>query len=105
MESHWDTRGLLDRAHPDDQARVQATTCTLLSGQQPRAVSQYRVRTADGWLWIESHPMATEHDPLGRTIHLMGTHADINERKRAKADGEHAREPAAGQATAPRARL
>jgi signal transduction histidine kinase/CheY-like chemotaxis protein len=92
MEGYWDINGLLDRVHPDDRARVEAATRTMLNGQQQRAVSPYRVRTADGWLWIESHAMVAEHDAKGRPIRLMGTHADISERKRVEAEGERARE-------------
>ena len=92
MEGYWDTSGLLDRVHPDDRAQVEATTRTLLSGAQQRAVSQHRVRTVDGWLWIESHGMVAEHDTKGRPIRLMGTIADIGKRKRAEAEGARARE-------------
>ena len=92
MEGYWDTSGLLDRVHPEDRARVEATTRTLLNGEQQRTVSQHRVRTADGWLWIESHGMVAEHDTKGRPIRLMGTIADIGKRKRVEAEGERARE-------------
>lgn len=92
MEGYWDTSGLLDRVHPDDRARVEAATRTLLDGQQQRAVSQHRVRTIDGWLWIESHGIVAEHDARGRPIRLMGTIADIGERKRVEAESERARE-------------
>lgn len=92
MEGYWDTSGLLDRVHPEDRAQVEATTRTLLSGEQQRAVSQHRVRTVDGWLWVESHGMVAEHDAQGRPIRLMGTIADIGKRKRAEAEGARARE-------------
>ncbi|MGS5089138.1 ATP-binding protein [Hydrogenophaga sp. A37] len=92
MDAYWDTHGLLDRVHPDDRTRVDAAARSLLKGPHQRAVSQYRVRTADGWLWIESHAMVAEHDPKGRSIRLMGTHADISERKRVEAEGERARD-------------
>ncbi len=92
MEGYWDTSGLLDRVHPEDRARVEATTRTLLNGEQQRAVSQHRVRTADGWLWIESHGMVAEHDTKGRPIRLMGTIADIGKRKQVEAEGARARE-------------
>ncbi len=92
MEGYWDTSGLLDRVHPEDRAQVEATTRTLLNGEQQRSVSQHRVRTADGWLWIESHGMVAEHDTKGRPIRLMGTIADIGKRKRVEAEGERARE-------------
>lgn len=92
MEGYWDTSGLLDRVHPDDRAQVEATTRTLLSGAQQRAVSQHRVRTADGWLWVESHGMVAEHDAKGRPLRLMGTVADISERKKVESEIERARE-------------
>ena len=36
MEGYWDTSGLLDRVHPEDRAQVEATTRTLLNGEQQR---------------------------------------------------------------------
>ena len=92
MDGFWDTSGLLDRVHPDDRARVEKATRSLLDGQQQRAVSQHRVRTIDSWLWVESHGMVAEHDAKGRPLRLMGTVADISERKRVEAEVERARE-------------
>ena len=80
MEGYWDTSGLLDRVHPDDRRSVEAIVRSLLDGAQQRAVSQHRVRTADGWIWVESHGMVAEHDPKGRPLRLMGTVADISAR-------------------------
>lgn len=51
---------------------------------------QYRVRTAEGWLWIESHGMVTERDATGRPLRLMDTHADIGKRKRVEEAGVQA---------------
>lgn len=93
-EGYWDSVGLLERVHPDDRTRVESEARRLLSGQVQRAVSQYRVRTGEDWLWIESHGMVAEHDAQGRPIRLMGTHADISERKRIEQAGERAREVA-----------
>lgn len=92
MEGYWDTAVLVRRVHPDDRSRVKIFADDLLSGRLARAVSQYRVRSADGWLWIESHGMVAEHDPRGRPLRLMGTHADIHERKRSEQAVERARE-------------
>ncbi|NWF43865.1 response regulator [Hydrogenophaga sp. D2P1] len=91
VDGYWDTSALMDRVHPDDRARAQATAGELLQGRQQRTVVQYRVRTADGWLWIESHGMVAEHDAKGRPLRLMGSHADISERKRVEAEGAQAR--------------
>jgi signal transduction histidine kinase/DNA-binding NarL/FixJ family response regulator len=92
MDGFWDTSGLLDRVHPDDRARVEMATRSLLDGQQQRAVSEHRVRTIDSWIWVESHGMVAEHDAKGRPLRLMGTVADISERKRVEAEVERARE-------------
>jgi signal transduction histidine kinase/DNA-binding response OmpR family regulator len=94
MDGYWDTPGLLARVHPEDNRRVQAIARALLDGKQPRAVAQYRVRTASGWLWLESHGAVAERDAQGRPLRLMGTHADIGERKRVEQEVMKAREMA-----------
>ena len=94
MEGYWDTSGLLDRVHPDDRRGVEAIVRSLLDGAQQRAVSQHRVRTADGWIWVEGHGMVAEHDPKGRPLRLMGTVADISGRKKVESEVERAREMA-----------
>ncbi len=91
MEGYWDTQTLMDRVHPEDRAQAQRMAQALLKGHKHRAVAQYRVRCAEGWLWIEAHGMVAEHDASGRTLRLMGTLADIGERKRQEAVGELAR--------------
>ena len=93
MDGYWDTTALLERVHPDDRGLVQTAARKLRTGRRQRGVVQYRVRTADGkWLWIESHGMVTERDATGRPLRLMGTHADIGERKRVEEAGVRARE-------------
>ncbi|MFP8779668.1 ATP-binding protein [Hydrogenophaga sp. RWCD_12] len=91
MEGYWSSADLQARIHPNDRDRIDAINRSLLSGTQQHAVSQYRVRTADGWLWIESHAMVAEHDTQGRPLRLMGTLADISERKLAESESEQAR--------------
>jgi signal transduction histidine kinase/DNA-binding response OmpR family regulator len=94
MDGYWDTPGLLARVHPDDSRRVQAIARALLDGKQSRAVAQFRVRTASAWLWVESHGAVAERDAQGRPLRLMGTHADIGERKRVEQEVMKAREMA-----------
>lgn len=91
MEGNWNTADLQSRIHPDDREAFDALNCRLLSNDLQHAVSQYRVRTATGWIWIENHAMVAEHDASGRPLRLMGTLADISERKRTEAEGEQAR--------------
>jgi signal transduction histidine kinase/DNA-binding response OmpR family regulator len=94
QDDYWDTASLRERTHPDDLARIQSVAQPLLTGEKSHAVAQFRVRTAQGWLWIESHAMVAGRDREGRTVRLMGTHADISERKRIEREGLKAREMA-----------
>ncbi len=91
VEGCWSLTDLEARIHPDDRQAFDDLHRRLLSSELRHAVSQYRVRTSDGWLWIENHAMVAEHDARGRPLRLMGTLADIGERKRAEAEGEQAR--------------
>lgn len=92
MDAYWNLADLEARVHPDDAAAMQAHQAALLSGAAQRAVIQHRTRTPTGWLWIESHAMVAEHDSLGKPLRLMGTLADISERKQAQQDNDRARE-------------
>ena len=91
-DAYWAIDDLKARLHPDDAPLLKGAMCALLEGREQRAVVQHRVRTATGWMWVETHGMVAEHDPQGRPLRLMGTLADIGERKRIEQDGERARE-------------
>jgi len=93
-EGYWNAQELRERVHPDDRERVESQFRALLQQQSRRAVAEYRVRGAHGWLWIESHGMVALRGRDGRVLRLMGTHADISERKRAEEErqGAHPRE-------------
>jgi len=91
MDGFWAVSDLRSRLHPDDVEPLRAQLRDLLAGRSQRAVLQHRVRTADGWLWVETHGMVAEHDNRGKPLRLMGTLADIQERKRAEQDSERAR--------------
>lgn len=92
MDGYWDTKVLRERTHPDDRGPLKIVTQDLLSGRKSRGVVQFRVRSADGWMWVETHGMVAEHDSTGRPIRLMGTHADISERKQVEVESLQARE-------------
>jgi signal transduction histidine kinase/DNA-binding NarL/FixJ family response regulator/HPt (histidine-containing phosphotransfer) domain-containing protein len=94
LEGHWKLADLLALVHPEDRARMQAAARTLLTGSDGPVVAQYRVRTADGWLWIESHGMVAERDRQGKPLRLMGTLADISQRKRVEDEVMQARQMA-----------
>ncbi len=91
MDGYWATRDLRERTHPDDRPQLKALLHDLLSGRVTRAQAQFRIRAAEGWLWIESHGMVAEHDSQGKPLRLMGTHADISARKQVEAESLRAR--------------
>jgi hypothetical protein len=85
MEGCWSVADLRARLHPDDRPTFDRFHQRLLANELQHAVTQYRVRSSDGWLWVENHAMVAERDAQGRPLRLMGTLADIGERKRAEA--------------------
>lgn len=93
-DAYWEVTDLTSRLHPEDAPLLQTAMTALLEGREQRAVVQHRVRTATGWMWVETHGMVAEHDTKGKPIRLMGTLADIGERKRIELDGAQAREMA-----------
>jgi signal transduction histidine kinase/CheY-like chemotaxis protein/HPt (histidine-containing phosphotransfer) domain-containing protein len=93
-DGYWGVADLRERLHPDDLEPLRSQIMALLEGRSQRAVVQHRVRTADGWLWVETHGMVAEHDGKGKPLRLMGTLADIGERKRIEQDSAQARDMA-----------
>ena len=93
-DGYWEVPDLRARLHPDDLEALRTLVLALLEGRSQRGVVQHRVRTADGWLWVETHAMVAEHDPKGNPLRLMGTLADISERKRIEHDRVRAQEMA-----------
>ncbi|WP_332743722.1 ATP-binding protein [Hydrogenophaga sp.] len=93
-DAYWEVAELKSRLHPEDARLLQTAMTALLEGREQRAVVQHRVRTSTGWLWVETHGMVAEHDARGMPLRLMGTLADIGERKRIEQDSAQAREMA-----------
>jgi len=91
-DGYWEVADLRSRLHPEDLEPLRAQWMALLEGRAQRASVQHRVRTASGWLWVETHGMVAEHDNKGKPLRLMGTLSDIGERKRIEQDSERARE-------------
>lgn len=90
-DGYWEAIDLRARLHPDDLEPLRDQVMGLLGGRSQRAVLQHRVRTSEGWRWVETQAMVAEHDSKGQPLRLMGTLADIGERKRIEEDGERAR--------------
>ncbi len=82
------TFGALERlVHPDDTPGFGRVIRDALKGVTPYYRAEHRVMTNDGgWIWIQSHGQVTARKPDGQALRLIGTNADVTERKRAEGD-------------------
>lgn len=68
--------------HPDDAARAMEPLERLLSGESAVYDVEYRVITKSGEVrWLHGRGLIAERDRDGRPVRLVGTVADINDRK------------------------
>jgi PAS domain S-box-containing protein len=73
------------RVHPDDLASAWAAIRAYLAGESPVYEVEYRLRHKDGsYRWICARGVAARNS-AGHPVRLVGSHADITERKRAAA--------------------
>jgi PAS domain S-box-containing protein len=78
--SEWDKR-----VHPDDRKEVYAAIEKHFSGEVPQYISEHRVLCKDGsYKWILDRGMVMSRDENGKPLRVMGTHADISDRKQAE---------------------
>ncbi|MBB4287528.1 PAS domain-containing sensor histidine kinase [Roseospira goensis] len=72
------------RMHPEDAATVQQDLAAQIQHGDLFRI-EYRTQTADGgWRWIESRGRVVERED-GRPLRLIGTNADISDRKAVEA--------------------
>ena len=75
----------LARVHPEDRARVIATTNHQDNGDIPHNAFEYRERHRDGhYVWILSRGGPVEWFPDGRPSRMLGTDTDITSLKKAE---------------------
>ena len=75
------TAGWLDSIHPEDREFVSREYRACVAAGDTRSM-EYRRKTQSGdWKWIRSIGKIVEWDATGRPLKMMGTHADITERK------------------------
>jgi diguanylate cyclase (GGDEF)-like protein/PAS domain S-box-containing protein len=71
--------------HPEDKSRILAATADYISGATQTYANEYRLLCKDNnWKWVFSRGMIVSRDTDGTPLRLIGTHADITERKRAE---------------------
>ena len=71
------------RLHPEDRKATLAAVRACFDGVEPTYVSEHRLLCKDGsYKWIISRGMVLSRSDDGKPLRMMGTHADIGERKR-----------------------
>ncbi|MFC3533270.1 PAS domain S-box protein [Vogesella facilis] len=71
------------RQHPQDQLVRQQAIADYLAGNAPVYSYEFRTRTRDGrWKWILARGMLVSRLPDGSPLRMIGTHSDIDARKR-----------------------
>jgi diguanylate cyclase (GGDEF)-like protein/PAS domain S-box-containing protein len=69
--------------HPDDRPLLQRTIRDALKGVTSHYHAEHRVKAGSrGWIWIQSHGQVTARDSQGYATRMVGTNADVTERKR-----------------------
>jgi diguanylate cyclase (GGDEF)-like protein/PAS domain S-box-containing protein len=70
------------RIHPDDRVRVDAEIHACLDGRTQNYYNEHRVICRDGSVkWVLARGMIVSRTPDGKPLRMIGTHADITERK------------------------
>ncbi|MDK9695092.1 MAG: EAL domain-containing protein [Siculibacillus sp.] len=74
------------RVHPDDRPRAEAHLRDVITGRAEALSTEFRLLMPDGaWRHILSRGFVVR-DGRGRALRVVGTHADITDRKRDEAD-------------------
>lgn len=71
--------------HPDDLARLQASTALMREGKLDRVVIEMRTQHRDGhWIWIEASQRLIRDPQTGEPKEVLGIARDISDRKLAE---------------------
>lgn len=71
------------RIHPDDRAQVNNEIHAYLQGNTKTYHNEHRVLCRDGSIkWVLARGMIVSRTPDGKPLRMIGTHADITERKK-----------------------
>ncbi len=79
-----------ERIHPDDRAAVERDIQACLNGETTHYVNEHRVRCKDGSIkWALARGMLVSRDSAGKPLRMIGTHADITDRKIVEEQFQH----------------
>ena len=75
--------------HPDDAGRAEQKIQDHIGQKVESYSAEFRMRTKQGdWKWILARGKVVERDSGGNPIRMVGTHTDIDERKRIESELE-----------------
>ncbi|WP_185154350.1 PAS domain-containing protein [Fulvivirga sp. M361] len=76
-------KNFFDRLHPDDIASTQKALNDHMHGEVDYYENEYRLKTTNGdWRWIQTRGRVVQRNVKGEPLRMMGTHIDIDARKR-----------------------
>lgn len=76
-----------DRLHPEDREQATQLFRDCIDGRCSEFRAEFRQQTSSGdWKWILSLGRIVKWDEEGKPLRMLGTHADISERKRLEAE-------------------
>ncbi len=82
---HETNAAWIERLHPDDSEPVSRAYRQYIAGNLSEYKVEFRQRTRSGkWIWIISLGEVVARDGQGNPTRMLGTHADITERKKAE---------------------
>jgi PAS domain S-box-containing protein len=85
----------MNRIHDDDKAAVAADLQACLDGRRRTFAVEHRALCEDGhWHWALVHGMVVGRDTDGKPLRVIGTYADISERKKVEHELTAAKEAA-----------
>lgn len=81
LEGSWSAADLAERLHPEEVDALRRELRRVFDGEVQRTSVEYRFKAGEEWIWLEAHAMVAEVDARGRVTRLMGTQANITQRK------------------------
>ena len=80
---HLDT--LTSLVHPDDLPVAMADVQEVVAGRKEVHAIEHRLKHKKGhWIWVQARSRISAWGAGGEPLHMIGTHTDITERKRAE---------------------
>ncbi|TAK90597.1 MAG: bifunctional diguanylate cyclase/phosphodiesterase [Burkholderiaceae bacterium] len=77
----------LSIVHDEDKSSFLETLRAFFREGAEKISVEYRVRTKSGaWKWLHTRGMVVRRDAAGRVAQMIGTHTDINARKKSEAE-------------------